>query len=72
MTVTEAINLKVTLVPDPNREWVKPPRKHDGTEQILPYSLSRVQEQVNELEQYADSNDMKLKTIKTKSMLFNT
>ena len=70
LTVAEALDLKTCL--ESNNNQVRPLSYHNRTEHVLPPENSKVQTQLNEIEQYASDNEMKVSTKKTKIMLFNT
>ena len=71
MTIAQSICLKNELITDSDKNWTKPPRKRDRHEQLLPTEKNKIQEQLNNLCDYADENQMKLNKDKTKVMLFN-
>ena len=72
MTIAQSINLKSNLESDPNMKWTKPAMKRDRHEQYLPVEKNQLQTQVNQLCSYANENEMRLNTGKTKTILFNT
>ena len=72
MTIAHAINLKNELETDLTRNWTKPAMRRDRHEQCLPLEKNQMQAHVNQLCNYANVNEMRLNTDKTKSMLFNT
>ena len=72
MTIAQSINLKNNLENDQNRNWMKPAMKRDRHEQYLPLEKNRMQEQINQLCNYANENEMRVNSGKTKTMLFNT
>ena len=72
LTLAEALDLKVKLVNDPEKVWSEPLNYHNRTKQILPANQSKVQDQLNKLQIYADQNEMKINYQKSKVMLFNT
>ena len=57
---------------DDDNTLVKPVPFHSRTNQILQPEQSQVQKQLDDLNQYANENEMKINQIKTKIMLFNT
>ena len=72
LTVAESIDLKDKLTNDDKIPLEKPVPYHSRTNQILPPEVSKVQKQLEELEQYASDNEMRINIDKTKIMLFNT
>ena len=72
MTMAQSINLKNELKNDQNRSWTKPAMKRDRHEQYLPLEKNQMQADINQLCIYANENEMRLNTGKTKTMLFNT
>ena len=72
LTVAEAINLKRTLINDDEERLVKPLTYHNRTNQVLQNERSKVQKQLNDLDEYAQENEMRVNRKKTKVMLFNT
>ena len=72
LTVAEAINLKRTLINDDEERLVKPLTYHNRTNQVLQNERSKVQKQLNDLDKYAQENEMRVNRKKTKVMLFNT
>ena len=72
LTLAEAIDLKTLLEKDTNNVLEKPLTYHNRTEHILPPHKSRVQEQLNDILEYANENEMKINKRKTKVMVFNT
>ena len=72
MTMAQSINLKDELENDQNRKWTKPAMKRDRHEQCLPLEKNQMQVDMNQLCNYANENEMRLNTGKTKTMLFNT
>ena len=71
MTVAEAIHLKSSLTNDDEETLDKPLAYHSRTNQILPADVSKVQKQLNDINEYAIVNEMKVNKKKTKIMLFN-
>jgi hypothetical protein len=71
LTAAEAIVLSKTLVPDSENTLEKPLNYHNRTEQLLPPSACKLQTQLNKLDEYANINEMKVNTRKSKVMLFN-
>ena len=72
LTLAEALDLKKCLVSDSENILEKPLAYHDRTNHILPSNISKVQEQLDEIDGYAKINEMKINKNKTKVMLFNT
>ena len=71
LTIAESINLKQSLSTIPHDELIKPPSYHQRTgHQLLP-DKSCVQKQLEEIEQDAVNNEMKINVPKTKHILFN-
>ena len=66
MTIAQSICLKKELKTEPDKNWIKPPRKRDRHEQVLPTEKNKIQDQLNNLCEYADENEMKLSKDKTK------
>ena len=71
-TLAEAIKLKDSLQNDDEEKLEKPLTYHNRTKQFLPYEGSKVQKQMEELEEYALENEVKVNQKKSKVMLFNT
>ena len=69
LTLLEAINMKDALVPDPVRPL--PDNYHARLGMILDKSKSKVYSQFDEIQKYANQNDMKLNVNKCKFMVFN-
>ena len=70
MSLAQAINLPDGLIPNPN-----PPRPfehHDQTNHLLPAENYQLQQELDNLVQYCNTNQMKINTSKTKVMIFNT
>ena len=65
----EAINLKEAMILNPDR--VRPEPYHDRLGQQLDPSLSKVYEQMNNIQSYARENGMKINHKKSKFMVFN-
>ena len=73
LTIAEAIDLKKFLECQEESSLTRPLKYHDQTEHVLPLDKSRVQEQLNDSNQYASANEMKEKNRKkTKTMPFKT
>ena len=71
LTVGEPLNLKETLITDTEKYWERPLSFQDRKQQILPKTKSQVQEEVNNITDYAVTNEMKINIPKSKVMLFN-
>ena len=69
MTVAECINLKDSLVETTTH--VHPVQFHERTGHSLPEASSSIQELLNELLVYSESNQMKINSQKTMAILFN-
>ena len=72
LTVAEAIKLKDSLEYDEDETLEKPLTYHNRTNQVLPQATSKVQKQLDDISDYAASNEMKVNQTKSKVMLFNT
>ena len=68
LSLAEVINLKDLTEAD---QLIGPRLFHDRNGLKLPPDKSKVQERLNELEQYVTVHDMKLNTTKTKIIPFN-
>ena len=71
MTVAEAINPKSSLTNDDEVTLEKPLVFDRRTNQTLPADVSMVQKQLNEINEHAIVNEIKVNKKKTKIMLFN-
>ena len=69
LTIAESFNLKETLMPNPGRPLPDP--YHARTGQKLISEKSQVYAMMEDIQQYANENEMKLNLSKTKFMLFN-
>ena len=69
LTIVEALDLKQTLAPNPDRPL--PDTYHARLGLKLPEDKSKVYEQLLKIQEYASDNDMKLNCKKSKFMLFN-
>ena len=69
LTIAESIDLKESLVLNPDRPLPDP--YHARTGQKLNDCKSQVYDQLNKIQAYAELNEMKLNFSKTKFMLFN-
>ena len=72
MTMAEALNLRQSLIPNPDVYQPRPLQYHDRTLQVLPEGEFKLQDQLNMLMDYCMTNDMLINKDKTKVMLFNT
>ena len=72
LTVAEALKLKESLTNDDNNVLEKPHTFHNRTNQVLPDQLSKVHKQLQDIQEYAKDNEMKVNQKKFKIMLFNT
>jgi hypothetical protein len=72
LTVAEAFKLKNVLKGESETELRRPLNYHQRTEHKLLEGCSEVEKQLKELEEYAESKEMKINQHKTKLMLFNT
>ena len=71
LTLAESLILKNNLIQVPDSERVLPENFHDRTGHRLIPENSKVLEQIQEVHNYAKTNDMKLNMKKTKFMMFN-
>ena len=69
LSIAAAINLKENLVVDP--DLPKPLSYHERTNHTLPAANNLMQEQFNQLLEYANEHQMVINKEKTKVMLFN-
>ena len=69
LTIVEALNLKLTLVPNPDRPL--PDSFHARLGLRLPVDKSKVYDQLTKIQEYAAVNEMKLNCKKSKFILFN-
>ena len=69
MTILESINLKKTLEDNPARPFPDAYRTRTG--HTMPPQKSKVYEQIDAIQKYAEANEMKLNYEKTKFILFN-
>ena len=72
LTVAEALDLKTVFVEDEENILEKTLTYHNRTNKVLPIESSKVQQQLNDLNEYAQRNEIKINKEKTKVMLFNT
>ena len=71
LTVAEALKLKDVLYVERESELKRPLNYHERTEHKLIKGCSEVEKQLDELQEYATTNEMKINQNKTKLMLFN-
>ena len=71
LTIAEKINLKEALVKVDGDNRPQPGSYHAWTGHVLKPSNSKVFDQLNNIEHYANENGMKLNHKKTKLMVFN-
>ena len=72
MTMAEAINLKMSLMPNPDVLQPRPLAYLNRTQHILPQTEYKIHEQLNNLLRYCQEHQMVVNEDKTKVMLFNT
>jgi len=72
ITIAEAIELKSELNPDTGNSLERHLTFHNITKKRMPSENSQVQTQLNYLSTYAEDNEMKINTEKTKLLLFKT
>ena len=72
LTVAEAFKLKNVLNVESETELRRPLNYHQRTEHTLREGCSEVEQQLKELEEFAERKEMKINQNKTKLMLFNT
>ena len=70
MSIAQSINLPECLIQNPNPQ--RPFEHHDHTNHILPSESYILQEQINSLVEYCQTNEMRINENKTKVMIFNT
>ena len=71
LTLLESMSLKDVLTVNPQQQWDRPLNFHQRTEHVLDPSQSEMQNQLDLLDIYAETNKMKINQAKTKLMLFN-
>ena len=69
LTIAEALNIKESVIPNIDRTL--PDSYHNRLEQKLDPSKSKVYEQMEKIQEYANENEMKVNYPKTKFMLIN-
>ena len=69
LTIAESVPLKNNVIPVPDRP--QPDSYHARTGHALAPGVSKVFKQLNDIQDYAESNEMKINFKKTKLMLFN-
>ena len=72
MSLAQSLNLKNCLIPNPDPNPARPLAYHDRTHHLLPTDVCKLQEQLDNLEDYCQRNQMVINEGKTKVMLFNT
>ena len=72
MTLVESINMKKSLVSNPDPCPPRPFLLHDRTNHLLPTEKLQLQVQLDNLVAYCSTNEMKLNKSKSKVMIFNT
>ena len=72
LSLAQSLNLKKCLIENPDPNPARPLAYHDRTHHLLPAGACKLQEQLNNLEEYCRTNDMIINEGKTKVMLFNT
>ena len=70
LTLLKSLNLKKEL--ELNPELIRPLNYHERTGHVLPSEKSKLQEQLHELNEYAEVNEMRINHDKSKVMIFNT
>ena len=71
LTLAEAVNMPLQLTLANSRQRPLPDRFESRTGHILPQSHSRVFQQLEKIEEYAETNHMKINFKKTQVMVFN-
>ena len=71
MTAAVAIDLKATLLPNPDQNPARPLQYHHRTGHILHQDDCELQSMLNDLKDYASQNQMVINKTKTKAILFN-
>ena len=69
LTIAEAFNLRESIIPNPNR--IQPDNYHARLGQKLDSTKSKVYEQIDRTNDYANQMQMKMNLHKTKFMVFN-
>ena len=72
VSLAEAINVRESLIENPDINPPRPLAYHDRTLHTLPAHLTPIQEALDNMVQYCEDNSMKINTHKTKVALFNT
>ena len=70
LSLAQAINLKECVIPNPNP--THPLNYHERTNHILPACNYTLQEDLNNVSNYANNHQMRINTEKCKVMMFNT
>ena len=71
LTLAEALDLKHVLNVESEENLTRPLNQHERTEHTLIPGCSQVEIQLQELEEYAHTNEMQINQKKSKLMLFN-
>ena len=72
LSLAEAINVKESLLSNPDPNPPRPLAYHDRTLHTLPPHMTPMQETLNKMAQYCKDNNMKINSHKTRVALFNT
>ena len=72
LTVAQSLSLKNQLVLNSDNEKERPLDYHNRTEHLLPRSDCRVQDMLDDVVEYAETNKMKVNQDKSKVILFNS
>ena len=72
ISLAEAIDLKESLLPNPDPNPPRPLSFHDRTMHVLPSHMMPIQGALDRMIQYCKENDMKINGQKTKVAIFNT
>ena len=70
ISIAQSINLEECLIPNPNPQ--RPFEYHDHTNHILPNENYNLQDQLNNLNEYCKTKEMKINESKSKVMIFNS
>ena len=72
LTLAETINVKDSVLPNPDPNPPRPLAYRDRTLHMLPRDQTPVQAELYKMVQYCEENQMRINTDKTKAVLFNT
>ena len=72
MTFAESINLKATLIKNPEQNPPRPFNYHERTQHILPKQCYQMQTILDDLKTYTHEHQMRVNEHKTKVILFNS